>query len=1294
MEKSNALAYLLSPLIGGECAVAILLPRDSEYLYISQLAVLQCGAAYICIDTAFPDEQIREILRNSQPMALLTDHSGLKRTRSLGFGAERTFDVLESLAKDRIPAPLLSPAPWLTPASLAYQIYTSGTTGRSKAVMIEHRSIANLIQCDVEEFRLSPADRVVQGSSPSYDSSVEEIWLAFASGATLVVMDEDTVRLGPDLIPWLCRERVTVFCPPPTLLRAMGYVNPEAALPALRLLYVGGETLPQDLADQWAGCCRLVNGYGPTECTVTVLRGEIKPGQPVCIGYPVQGTNAWVLNHELEQVADGEQGELCIGGVCLARGYHAQPELTAVKFPVHPRFGRIFRTGDLVHRGRDGAFFSHGRIDTQVKLRGYRIELEAIESRLSQCTGVSTAACCVQGNDSHKALIAFIVPQNPGSPPAFRALRESLQHVLPEYMVPSRFSIIEELPTSVGGKLKREALPILDSEPHFQNRSTAPCRNPMEERLAAAFQKILNGEQPASICDNFFLDLGGDSLQAARLISLLRRDALTASLTVRDLYEAPTIAALAKRAQAATGYSTVSENSDAVPKGRPFVATCIQVAWLGLELLICGVVTYFTAFRLLPFLDRDLGTICLFVALPLLISTGVVGYALVALCAVVIAKRLLIGKYRPLREPVWGSFYIRNWMVKQLLQLIPWRLLEGTTLQLVLLRSLGARIGRRVHLHRGVSLLDGGWDLLEIGDDVSINQDASIRLVELEDGQIVVGPVSLGNGSTLEVRSGIGTDTCLEPEAYLTALSMLPRGGRIPRGERWDGIPARPAGRAPDAAEISSSSRSLSPAWYSLVLSLSRFAVGLVLALPSQLLAIGAAFSVDSSKIIDWFSNPLISLPGIVVAIGITILPIPVSLALSAFLTRLLGRVQRGVIGRWSLEYVRVWIKGDLLQFAQRWLSGSLWWPVWLRCAGMKVGRGCEISTIIDTIPELVEIGPESFLADGIYLGSPRIHRGTVCLEPVQLGANNYIGNHAVIIGCRRFAADLLIGICTVADDAFMNAGTSWFGHPPFELPRREIIEFDRGLTHEPSFIRYMTRVFWELLRFTIPVAPLIAILGWIYGVTTVKALFSPWLFLVIAVPAISLAVPVSCCLFIIALKWFLLGRVRPGLHAFWSCWCGRWDFLYVAWEFVARGLLSNLGGTLLLGWFLRAFGARIGRNVVLGSGFAHIVDPDMLTLEDDATVDCMFQAHTFEDRVLKINHITVGRRATIGRFAVLLYGADIGARSHVIPHSVVMKHERLLPGWEYSGCPTRPSLEPKLIEAAIQAMNENGDAS
>ncbi|MCX6876011.1 MAG: amino acid adenylation domain-containing protein [Verrucomicrobia bacterium] len=1273
--QAAALAGLLQPIITGECVVGILLPRNSGLLYAAQLAVLQAGAAYTCLDPMFPDERMRDVLADSEVVAVLTDAAGLARVKAAAPGVARVFDAAAALTAavlthDPGPRP-----PWLSSSSLAYVIYTSGTTGRPKGVLIEHRSIANLVQSELAEFHLAPGDRVGQGSSAAYDSSVEETWLAFGAGATVVVMDDDTARLGPDLIPWLRREHITVFCPPPTLLRATGCDDPAAALPDLKLLYVGGEALPREVADRWARGRRLVNGYGPTECTVTSLRGDVEAGGPITIGQPVPGLVAWVLDEALREVPNGTQGELCLGGLGLARGYWKSPELTAEKFINHPVMGRLYRTGDLVHCDEAGRFHCHGRMDAQVKIRGYRIELDGIEAHLAACAGVRAAACNVQDDGGHPLLVAFIVPEDPAAPPAVVGLKAVLEAKLPGYMVPARFGFLAELPTTVGGKLKRAALPHLDGVERNAGRQWGPPRNAMEDCLEAAFRNCLCLAQPISIHDDFFNDLGGDSLTAAILVSLLRNDPATAWVTVRDIYESPTVAKLAMLAPA-PGPATpgpIPPEKNRLP-GKPLLVTAVQTGWLVALFSVASWLGYLIAYGWLPRLTDALGVVPSLLLVPVLGLAAFLVYTPLAVAFAVMVKRLVIGRYQPLRAPVWGGFFLRNWIVQRAVHLVPWAWLEGTVFQHAALRALGARIGRRVHLHRGVNLLNGGWDLLDIGDDVTLSQDAAVRLIELDDGDIVVAPVTLGEGSTLDIRAAAGGHTVLEPGAYLTALSSLPPGGRMPAGERWDGIPARPAGRAPVPPERPANASALSPWQHGVAMLLARAGMFLLLVLPLELLTVIACLShhLTSEELWGWLFHPVADWTPWWVGLGIVVLAVPLTLAFEAAVLRLLGRVPEVPIDRWSLAYVRVWLKTGLVESAGRWLSGTLGWPVWLRAAGMQVGPGCEISTITDVVPEHLEIGSDTFFADGIYLGGPRIQHGMVTLTKTQLGRNTFLGNHVVVPAGQRLPADILLGIGTVADDTTVRAGTSWFGQPPFELPRREVVALDRRLTHDPSWIRHVNRLCWELLRFGLPITPTVVTVGWFRALAYAETAALPRWGAAMMIPLVSLGAVGFLCLLVLALKWALLGRVRPGQHALWSCWCSRWDFLYVVWGQYAAPALSALEGTLLLGWYLRAMGMKLGKRVVLGSGFAQVVDPDMIHIEDGATVNAMYQAHTFEDRVLKIDHVHVRRWATLGASTVPLYGAEVGERTHVAAHSVIMKRERLLPGRRYEGAPTR----------------------
>ena len=1260
---------------GSEPIVALLIGRTSPLLYAAQIGVLRAGCAFTCLDAAFPDERMGEILDDAAPVAVLADADGLERLDRLGLAPGLVFDAA---ALARAAAPDVALPDDLAPSRLAYVIYTSGTTGKPKGVEVEHRHIANLIASDLDEFGLGPGDRVVQGSSAAYDSSLEEMWLALASGATLVVMDDATARLGPDVVGWLQDERVTVFCPPPTLLRASGCADPQSALPDLRLLYVGGEALPQDLADLWSAGRRMVNGYGPTECAVTCLRCDVVPGQPVGIGRPVPGMAAWVLDDALNEVPAGEpgrQGELCIGGAGVARGYRHREDLTAEKFVDHPRLGRIYRTGDLVDRDEAGTVFYHGRIDAQVKIRGYRVELGEIEARLGALAGVRAAACRMQPSGRGSELVGFVVPDDLSRPPEPDLLRAALARNLPAYMVPVQIGVITDLPTSVGGKLDRARLPLLTLALNAGSRPMIAPVGELEGLIAAAVADVLRRDDGVSVEDDFFADLGGDSLSAALLVTLLRDDSRTNWATVSDIYEARTVRALARQAHALCegGLAPPAElDQPRVGTVRVGLANAVQIGWLASELCLSGWLGWLMAFRVFPAAYGGLGPIGFVAVMPVIAALSLALYLPFSVIFAVLVKRVLIGRYRPIRARVWSGWYLRHWIVVQAARLIPWPLLQGSGLQQVILRALGARIGRGVHIHRGVDLVRGGWDMLDIGDGVAIGQDAMIGLADLDRGDVVIGPIVLEAGVTMLTRSGIGGWCRMGRGSVLTALSVLNPGMAIPDGEIWDGVPAKSVGPAP--ASPAPVSDGLPHAVWDVLAMGAEAGLAFAAALPAQGLGllICVVTGTRAADLWRWAWHPTFATRAGAVVLIVTVLSLPLTLVWTAVLMRAMGPVRPGLVSRWSLAYLRAWLKAGMLTLAGEWLTGTVFWPRWLRLAGMDIGEKCEISTITDVVPELVTIGAETFFADGIYLGGGIVRQGTVRLGHTRIGRGTFLGNHVVIPPGEQLPDDILIGIATPARATEIASGEARFGHPSFDLPRREVIEVDRRLTFDPSPIRYANRVFWEALRFALPVLPVVLTAEWFMALSAARGMVSPLVYAALVIPAVTLMPLVALCLAVLALKWLLIGRVKPGQHALWSCWCSRWDYVYVAWARYAATILRRLEGTFLLPAYLRAMGLKIGRRAVLGPPFAQVVDPDMIEIGDHATVSAMFQAHTFEDRVLKVDRVRIGAGATLSRGTVPLYGAMIDDRTHLGANSVVMKREHLLPGLRYQGVPSR----------------------
>ncbi|MCK5074449.1 MAG: amino acid adenylation domain-containing protein [Bacteriovoracaceae bacterium] len=1274
---ANALAHKISTFVSSESVVAIMLPRNSHHAYVAQLAVLKAGAAYTCIDTSFPGERARFIVQDSKAVLLLGSFEFFHFFDSKLISNDRMIDVIQWEKKKEMRPAFKSPS-WVSKESLAYVIYTSGTTGKPKGVMIEHHSIVNLVLSDITYFNLNPNDRAAQTSSTSYDSSIEEIWLAFGAGATMVVVNDEVIRLGPDFGPWLKREKISVLCPPPTLLRMGICENPQKDLPDLRLLYVGGEALPAEVVERWGPGRWLENGYGPTECTVTVTRCRVHCDKKITIGKPVVNNSAWVLDENLTEVPHGNSGELCIGGAGLAREYLGSPELTSEKFIEHPTFGRIYRTGDLVRLLDSNELEYLGRIDLQVKLRGYRIELGDIESVLCKCIGVKDAACKVQDMETGQALVACIISQDVQKLDVPQ-IRRQLEEQLPKYMIPAYFMTMDVFPViASSGKLDRKALPDYKKENICDNRKIIAPRNEVEKIIASKIKEALDrsGSTEISVEDNFF-DIGGDSLSAAITVSKLRENEKTSMLTVRDIYETPTISGLAEKTKCQTIKKNVVKQSQHPSENKndsAIFVSVVQLLFILSGIVVGGCVGFFIMFHIFPFLLNALGIVKFCLIMPVLFLIALFLRILLSIPFVMVIKKILIGKYKPGRHPVWGGMYLRNWILCQSVRLVPMGMFDGTEFKNMFLRLLGVKIGKNVFIHKGVNILAGGWDLIEIGDNATIGRESAVRALDFYNGEMIFGTIKIGKNCTIETRASVTTNTIMEDESSLTSLSMLPSGKTILKGEVWEGVPAVYKKKSQNPPEAEDKDSEMSPLRHGISLILHRTLMGTVTSLPVPIIILGVIFylGVDAQSLLQWLFYSGIDSSLIAIICAYTVFASVMCLLVQALFARALGKIKPGNYSRFGRKFIHIWLKDRLVELAGNRLSGAMYWPFWLRLAGMKIGKNCEISTIIDVVPELVTISDEVFFADGIYLGGPEIHRGVVSCDEIKLSQNTFIGNHAIIPPGSKLPSDILLGICTVADKDKITEGSSWFGHPSFKLPNREVVEMDRKLTHNPAWYRYVTRIFWETLRFFLPVVPTVFFLFWIKTLSYFSAVQSPQLFWSLTLNLSTIIFLLVMASLIFVMKWVLLGKVREGVHPLWSCWCSRWDFLYVAWASYARNILVLFEGTLFLGHWLRLMGARIGKRVVLGAGFSQVVDPDMLDFDDYSTVLCMFQAHSFEDRVLKIAPVKINKRSTVGNAAVLLYGADIGEMASVTDNSVVMKRERLLPFNHYSGCPTR----------------------
>ncbi len=870
-------------------------------------------------------------------------------------------------------------------------------------------------------------------------------------------------------------------------------------------------------------------------------------------------------------------------------------------------------------------------------------------------------------------MAAHLVATQSPPPITIDQVLTELSKQLPSYMVPARASWAKTLPTTLAGKLDRRALPLLEGIDLVDAPTSPAPSDPREARILEAMREILGGAFPSHSGVDFFA-AGGDSLRAARLISLLRQAPNTARLAVRDVYRHRTAGALAYALDVPPP-SELGAQNEAPPtvrgQNRPILFTLGQISWLLLELSALSMLGYAGVFWVLPRLLENWGPVGQCLSWPLLSLITAWAWCPLAVGCTWLAKRLLVGRYQAGSHPGFSGFALKHWIVAHCAQWIPWRRISGTPLTAAVLKSLGAKIGERVHFHPGVDLTRGGWDLLEIGDDVTLSRDASLGVIALSRGRIDFRPVAIGAEATIGVRAHVAGGSTVGLGAQLTDLSASRSDGTVAGGRIFDGVPATDVGSVPNkpiATEPEST-----PGCHGLALVASRLGIELALAIPPTALLAAALWhqSLETEQLLAWLARPALDPWWIsTVVVGMALL-VATRLVAQAILMRALGRIRPGVVPQFGATARRITLKTEILESASNWLSGTVFWPMWLRLAGAKLGRRSEISTVLDVVPELFALGDESFFADGIYLAGPRFDRGTITLTPTRLGRGTFLGNHCTVPMGAHWPDGVLIGLSTPGGLPSPGPITSWFGHPPFELPRREIVRVDRRFTHEPDLIRWLSRLFWECARALIPGMGFLITLAWYTVVANRTDHLSPLASRIGATMIATIGAGALAILVVWALKWILLRRVHPGQHALWSSWASRWDFHYVVWGRLGHPVLARFEGTLLLPWYLRAMGMRIGRLPLLGPGFAHVVDPDMLHFGDHVTVEGQFQAHSFEDRVLKIDHVHIHSGATVGAHAVLLYGATIGTHTAVLPHSVVMKHEHLLPDSTYVGVPT-----------------------
>lgn len=1258
----------------------------SERPIIAILACLKTGAAYVPIDPSYPAERIAHIVTELTPVARLTETSLLGRAGE-AYGQTPTLVLDEGWDRDGWHVDYRPEAPAgvgdVAPDDLAYVIYTSGTTGRPKGVMAEHRHVTRYVEAFNQACGTGLEDRVYQGFSLSFDGSVEEIWMAFSNGSTLVVPTHDAPRFGADLGDYLTELGVTYFSTVPTMLATID------AAPSLRTIVLSGEVCPPELVRRWArDNLRLLNVYGPTEATVNTTIAHCLPDRPVTIGRPLRGYDVHIVDEHLFPVPPGTKGELLISGPTLARGYLNQPELTAKQFVTDvPIEGvdRAYRTGDLVRLGDDGDLEFFGRIDTQVKIRGYRVELAEIESVLREDPRVKEAVVRLVEREGLQQLAACVTQDSSVDAPTFDRDRilGLLEGRLPAYMVPAYLDVIDVLPRTTSGKIDRNALPAPTHPLVRVDREVVTPRTLLEEQIAGVWRELL-GVEAVSVTDDFFLDLGGYSLLAAQMATALR-PLVGRSVAVRDVYEFPTLEALAARIEtmplAGLGAPVSETDDDSGTRQRPFTrvslprrATTYVLQALSMYLLAAMATT---PLAMLFVVLRDwtngvnspLRAVLLTMAILLLTWPAFLTIA-------ISAKWIIIGRYKPGDYPLWGYYYWRWWLVNRLQGFSGLAGLAGTPLQSVVFRLMGAKVGRGCTIDSGHC---SAWDLLTIGSQTSIGADSQFLCYRVENGLLRLGTVEIGDRCFVGLHSAIGLGVRMGDDSRLEDQSLLPDGTVVPDGEGRAGAPAQPASVPLPTARSGRHRRVLRSRnglprrgvrrwWFAAVHLVCASLLASITALP------GLAFLVA----------PIVSLivGGWAGLFGALVLAVPLGVIMSCLVVALARRVVLGRIEpeRYPVEswlYVRKWLSDGLMAASRTMLLPvytTLYLPPWLRLMGAQIGPRAELSTVWKFAPELIDVGAESFFADGSIVGGRRVHQGTFQISCNRIGRRSFVGNGAVLPVGSSLGDGCLLGVQSIPprDPPTTPDGTDWLGAPSFRLTHRaKVGGFDDAVTYHPTRKLYAQRAIIDALRILIPgYIGLSSFVAWVGLMYLAFTQWGMWATFALA-PVASFGLALCAVVVVAALKKVVMGTFRPVIKPLWSMYVWLNEMVNGAFESVAAPALTTMFGTPFVAPFLRLMGCRIGRRAYIAT--ALFSEWDLVEIGDDVALNhgVVVQNHLFEDRVFKSSHLVVGSQVSVGNMTVLLYDSVIEDGATVGPLSLVMKGETLAAGTSWHGIPT-----------------------
>ncbi|MGC5163711.1 Pls/PosA family non-ribosomal peptide synthetase [Rhodococcus sp. DT1] len=1229
LEKVRVGAYaLLDAGVGAGDRVGVRMTSGRAELYVTILAILAAGAAYVPVDADDPDERADLVFSEARVTAVVTDDG-------IGPG---TAPVR---ADPPLRGPRLEDDAWI--------IFTSGSTGTPKGVAVTHLNAAAFADAEARLFcrdaPIGPGDRVLAGLSVAFDASCEEMWLAWRHGACLVPAPRSLVRSGMDLGPWLISRDISVVSTVPTLAAMW----PAESLEAVRLLIFGGESCPPDLVERLAVPGReLWNTYGPTEATVVACASLMDGSGPVRIGLPLDGWDLAVVDAEGNPVAEGEAGELVIGGVGLAR--YLDPAKDAEKYAPMPSLGwsRAYRSGDLVVLDRQGLLFQ-GRADDQVKIGGRRIELGEVDNALQNLPGVAGAACAVRTTATgHSVLVGYLASTDPDFDLA--AAHDLLSEQLPAALVP-RLARVDELPTRTSGKVDRNALPW--PLPGADADSIdALGLDPTAAWLAGLWTDILGA--PIDGLDDDFFELGGGSLAAAQLVTAIR--ARYPEMTVAQLYDRPRLGSLAVYLDELAP-TTAATHRVVAPVSRraqfaQIVATVPLMTLTGLQWVVW-----------LAILNN---VVSLVVDVPWTVTLSwwwtAFGAALFLtppgrMALAVVGARLLLRDVVPGSYPRGGSVHLRLWTALRLSDAVGATNISGAPWMRNYARALGAKVGRDVDLHS----LPPITGLLELGDGCSIEPEVDLSGHWVDGDLVHIGTIRVGAGAAVGARSFLAPGARIGKNAEVEAGSAV--FGRVKSGQHWAGSPAKKIGKAdrPWPSEAPPRGARWIP-----VYALTSVLLG---GLPIASIAAGVALLVwwvrDTATVADAVPRSLAMLP---VAALLTMFVFALTTLIAVRLLSI--RMTEGWHPVRSRIGWQVWATERLMDSSRTFLFplyASMLTPGWLRLLGADIGKDVEASTVL-MVPKFTKVADGAFLADDTMVASYELGGGWLYISHAKVGKRAFLGNSGMAAPGRRVPKHGLVAVLSAAPQK-AKSGSSWLGSPPVRL-RRAAGEGDASRTFAPSPKLRIARGLVETCRLVPMIVTFGIGLGVLFTLNTLASHFG-YRIAVLLGGVVLMAAGAVACLVTIAAKWLIVGRIGREEHPLWSSFVWRNEVSDTFVETVAAPWFARAAtGTAATNLWLRALGSTIGRGVWCESYW--LPEADLVTLGDGATVErgCVVQTHLFHDRIMAMDTVTLGAGATLGPQCVALPASGIGDGATVGPASLVMRGDVVPPSTRWQGNP------------------------